>query len=65
MSGAGRRLFDEIEAHTDLAAWTGGLSALGERGIDDVVSRLRESVAAVVASGLLPALSPTGLPTGS
>ncbi len=58
----GRALLADIETRTDHAAWVGGLAALGEPAVDEVVSILRASVDAVRASGLLPAVNPTGLP---
>src|SRR5262249_40077454 len=58
---AGRAVLDTIEAHTDERAWTGGLTALGERGVEEVLALLRPSVRAVVASGMLPPVNPTGL----
>ena len=58
----GRALLTDIETRTDDAAWVGGLAALGESAVDNVVSMLRTSVDAVRASGMLPAVNPTGLP---
>jgi len=57
----GRAVLDTIEARTDEQAWTGGLSLLGEQGADQVIALLRPSVRAVVASGMLPEVNPTGL----
>jgi hypothetical protein len=62
---AGRALLADIETRTDDAAWAGGLDALGEPAVDEVVSMLRTSVDAVRASGMLPAVNPTGLPAGA
>jgi hypothetical protein len=58
----GRALLTGIETCTDDAAWAGGLAALGEPAVDEIVSMLRTSVDAVRASGMLPAVNPTGLP---
>jgi hypothetical protein len=55
-------VLEAIEARTDERAWTGGLALLGERGADEVVALLQPSVRAVVASGILPEVNPTGLP---
>jgi hypothetical protein len=57
----GRALLDSIEARTDERAWTGGLAALGEDGVEEVLTMLRPSVRAVAASGILPEINPTGL----
>jgi hypothetical protein len=59
---AGRAVLDTIEAHTDERAWTGGLAALGERGVEEVLALLRPSAHAVAASGMLPDINPTGVP---
>jgi helix-turn-helix protein len=58
----GREYLDAIEERTDDRAWTSGLDALGENGVEKVLSTLRSSVAAVWRSGILPEVSPTGLP---
>jgi len=58
---AGRDVLDTIESRTDELAWAGGLALLGEQGADEVVALLRPSVRAVVASGMLPDVNPTGL----
>jgi hypothetical protein len=62
LTETGRSLLADIEAHTDGAAWTGALNALGETGIEEVDRILGASVAAVRDSGVLPAINPTGLP---
>jgi hypothetical protein len=62
LTQAGRAVLDAIEAHTDERAWTGGLAALGERGVEEVLALLRPSARAVAASGMLPEINPTGLP---
>ncbi|HUK67836.1 MAG TPA: hypothetical protein VLW50_03615 [Streptosporangiaceae bacterium] len=64
LTAAGRALLAGIEMRTDDAAWAGGLAALGEPAVDEVVATLRTSVDAVLASGVLPADNPTGLPAG-
>ena len=61
LTPAGRALLDSVEARTDERAWDGGLAALGERGAEEVLALLRPSVRAVAGSGMLPAISPTGL----
>lgn len=61
LTPAGRALLDSVEARTDERAWSGGLAALGEHGIEEVLALLRPSVRAVAASGMLPEISPTGL----
>ena len=61
LTPAGRALLDSVEARTDERAWDGGLAALGERGAEEVLALLRPSVRAVTGSGMLPAISPTGL----
>jgi helix-turn-helix protein len=58
---ARRAVLATIEARTDERAWTGGLAALGEQGVEEVLALLRPSARAVAASGLLPAINPTGL----
>lgn len=62
LTHTGRALLDTIEARTDERAWTGGLSRLGEQGAEEVLALLKPSVRAVVASGILPEVNPTGLP---
>jgi hypothetical protein len=61
LTAAGRELLDRVESSTDERAWTGALAVLGEQGAEDVVSLLEPSVQAVVASGILPDISPGGL----
>ena len=61
LTPAGRTLLDSVEARTDERAWSGGLVALGEHGVEDVLALLRPSVRAVAASGMLPEINPTGL----
>ena len=61
LTPAGRALLDSVEARTDERAWSGGLAALGEQGVDEVIALLRPSVRAVAASGMLPEINPTGL----
>jgi hypothetical protein len=61
LTPAGRTLLDSVEASTDERAWSGGLVALGEHGVEDVLALLRPSVRAVAASGMLPEINPTGL----
>jgi helix-turn-helix protein len=63
LTDAGHALLDTIESNTDERAWTGGLSLLGEQGADEIVALLRPSVRAVVASGILPEVNPTGVPS--
>ena len=61
LTPAGRAVLDTVEARTDERAWDGGLAALGEHGAEEVLALLRPSVRAVTGSGMLPAISPTGL----
>jgi hypothetical protein len=61
LTPAGRAVLDAIEARTDERAWTGGLSLLGEPGAEEVLALLRPSVRAVIASGIMPEVNPTGL----
>jgi hypothetical protein len=61
LTPAGRAVLATIEAHTDERAWTGGLAALGEQGVEEVLALLRPSARAVAASGILPEINPTGL----
>jgi hypothetical protein len=62
LTEAGRILMNEIETRTDVAAWLGGLSILGEAGVTEIESLLKGSVEAVRSAGVLPAFNPTGLP---
>jgi len=57
----GRTVLTAVESRTDERAWTGGLCLLGEQGAEEVVAVLEPSVRAVVAAGMLPEVSPTGL----
>jgi hypothetical protein len=61
LTDTGRAVLGAIEARTDERAWTGGLSTLGEQGVEEVIDLLRPSVRAVVDSGMLPEANPTGL----
>jgi hypothetical protein len=61
LTPAGRAVLEVIESHTDERAWTGGLSLLGEQGTEEVLALLRPSVRAVIASGIMPEVNPTGL----
>ena len=61
LTPAGRAVLTTIEVHTDERAWTGGLAVLGERGVEEVLALLRPSARAVVASGMLPDINPTGV----
>jgi hypothetical protein len=60
----GVEFLDAIEERTDERAWTGGLSTLGEGGVEKVLTTLRPSVEALWRSGTLPDINPTGLPAG-
>ena len=57
----GRTVLTTIESRTDERAWTGGLAPLGEEGVEEVVTLLEPSVRAVMATGMLPEVNPTGL----
>jgi hypothetical protein len=61
LTPSGRALLDSVEASTDERAWSGGLAALGEHGVEEVLALLRPSVRAVATSGMLPEINPTGL----
>ncbi|MCT2581721.1 SCO6745 family protein [Actinophytocola gossypii] len=61
LTAAGRELLAEVEERTDAASWRGGLSAVGEAGVDRLVEVLAPSVSALWASGVLPEINPTGL----
>jgi hypothetical protein len=61
LTPAGRAVLDSVEARTDERAWSGGLAALGEHGVEEVLTLLRPAVRAVAASGMLPEINPTGL----
>ena len=62
LTTTGHALLDRIESRTDECAWTGGLSVLGEHGVQEIVAILQPSVHALVTSGILPEVNPTGLP---
>jgi len=57
----GRTVLTTMESRTDERAWTGGLAPLGEEGVEEVVTLLEPSVRAVMATGMLPEVNPTGL----
>src|SRR5262249_21340280 len=59
LTPGGRAVLDAIEAHTDERAWTGGLAALGEQGVEEVLALLRPSARAVAPAGVLPEAQPT------
>jgi hypothetical protein len=58
----GTEFLDAIEERTDERAWTGGLAALGQDGVEKIIAMLHPSVLAVWKSGMLPEVNPTGLP---
>ena len=62
LTAAGLARRAAVEERTDLAAWAGGLSVLGDGGIDEAVGVLRRATAA--ASSLLYFPNPIGLPAG-
>lgn len=62
LTPAGRAVLEAVESRTDEAAWAGGLSPLGEHGVEEVAALLQPAVRAVVAAGILPEVNPTGLP---
>ena len=64
LTGWGAEFLGAIEERTDERAWTGGLSTLGEDGVEKVLTALRPSVEALWRAGILPDLNPTGLPAG-
>ncbi|HEX2134120.1 MAG TPA: hypothetical protein VHH15_21465 [Actinophytocola sp.] len=61
LTPTGRELLADVEERTDAASWQGGLSAVGEAGVDRLVELLRPSVSALWSSGVLPEVNPTGL----
>lgn len=61
LTPTGQAVLEAVESRTDKRAWTGGLALLGEHGAEEVIALLQPSVHAVVASGMLPEVSPTGL----
>jgi len=61
LTPAGRAVLDSVEASTDERAWSGGLAALGEDGVEEVLTLLRPSARAMAASGMLPDITPAGL----
>jgi len=61
LTPVGHAVLEAIEARTDERAWTGGLSLLGEQGAEQVLALLQPSVRAVIASGIMPEINPTGL----
>jgi hypothetical protein len=61
LTPTGQAVLEAIESRTDKRAWTGGLALLGEHGVEEVIALLQPSVHAVVDSGMLPEVSPTGL----
>lgn len=58
LTDEGRAVMTAVEDLTDSLSWQGGLSAVP---VDEVVSVLAPSVAAVWDSGLLPAVNPIGV----
>jgi hypothetical protein len=64
LTDTGSARLETIEARTGEGAWTGGLSLLGEQGVDEVVTLLL-APARAVASAILPAVNPTGFPSPS
>jgi hypothetical protein len=62
LTGWGREFLDAIEERTDERAWTGGLAALGEHGVERVLTTLRPAVQALRHAKMLPEVNPTGLP---
>jgi len=61
LTPAGRAVLEAVESRTDERAWSGGLSLLGEQGTEEVLGLLRPSVHAVLASGIITEVNPTGL----
>jgi hypothetical protein len=61
LTPTGQAVLEAIESRTDKRAWTGGLALLGEQRVEEIIALLQPSVHAVVDSGMLPEVSPTGL----
>ncbi|MFF5145968.1 hypothetical protein ACFY6U_40690 [Streptomyces sp. NPDC013157] len=54
LTTAGRELRDKVERQTDDLSWSGGLSVLGEEGVDKICAELAPLASSVRASGLAP-----------
>lgn len=62
ITAAGRAKLDEVEATTDNAAWSGGLSRLGADGVGELLEILQPAVTKLWASGMIPETNPIGIP---
>jgi hypothetical protein len=54
LTTAGRDLRAEVEQRTDELSWSGGLSVLGEEGVDEICAELAPLASSVRSSGLAP-----------
>lgn len=54
LTTAGRELRDTVEQQTDELSWSGGLSVLGEEGVDRICAELAPLTSSVRGSGLAP-----------
>jgi hypothetical protein len=54
LTTAGRELRDKVERQTDELSWSGGLSVLGEEGVDKICAELAPLASSVRGSGLAP-----------
>jgi hypothetical protein len=54
LTTAGRELRDKVELQTDELSWSGGLSVLGEEGVDMICAEFAPLVSSVRDSGLAP-----------
>lgn len=60
LSDAGLRLRTQVEQQTDELSWSGGLSVLGEDGVEEICAALAPVVKSVRDSGLAPLLALLG-----
>jgi hypothetical protein len=54
---AGRHLRAQVEEQTDELAWSGGVSVLGEEGVEETCAALAPVVSSVRSSGMAPLLA--------
>lgn len=60
LTGAGRRLRAQVEQQTDELSWSGGVSVLGEDGVEEICTALAPVVKSVRACGMVPLLGLLG-----
>lgn len=56
LTGVGRRLRAQVEQQTDELSWSGGVSVLGEGGVEEICAALAPVVKSVRDSGMAPLL---------